>query len=173
MAPENTLSIGKISGAHGVNGNLKIHPYADDPLTIDAGSRLFIRKPTDKQERVITVTGWRPHGRGFLLSCREITSRTQAEAESGGELMISRTELPDPGRDTYYWADIIGLSVRTVEDVWIGRVKAIMPTGGHDVYVVYNPETEAEVLIPAIRSVIRDIDLDAGEMRVCLPDMVE
>jgi len=109
----------------------------------------------------------------FLLSCKEISSRTQAEEEVGGELFISRSDLPDPGEGIYYWVDIIGLSVYTVANVWLGRVKAIMPTGGNDIYVVYNPETEEEILVPAIRSVVREVDLETGVMRIDLTDMMD
>ncbi|MEW6079051.1 MAG: ribosome maturation factor RimM [Thermodesulfobacteriota bacterium] len=172
MATDRYLSIGKISGVHGLCGNLKIHPYADDLSDISIGSCLIIRRQTDtKNERAVTVTGWRPHGRGFLLSCEEITSRSQAEEEIGGELVILRSGLPDPGEGTYYWVDIIGLSVFTLENVFVGRVREIMPTGSNDVYVIYNPETAEEILLPAIRSVVREIDLSAGIMRVTLPEM--
>ena len=171
MAADDFLVIGKISGAHGVNGNLKIHPYADDLSAIDIGSCLFVRRQADQQRREITVTGWRPHGRLFLLSCREITSRSQAEKEIGGELVILRSDLPEPEADTYYWVDIIGLSVYDMEGVCIGRVKSIMPTGANDVYVVYNADTGEEILIPAIRSFVKEIDPDTGVMRVDLKDM--
>jgi 16S rRNA processing protein RimM len=174
MATDEYLSIGKISGVHGINGNLKIHPYAEDLSEIRVGSCLFIRRQADKHnKRTITVTGWRPHGRGFLLSCEEITSRGQAEEEIGRELVILRSDLPDPGEGTYYWVDIIGLSVFTLENVFIGRVRTIMPTGGNDVYVVYNDDTAEEILLPAIRSVIREIDLESGVMRVALPGVME
>jgi 16S rRNA processing protein RimM len=171
MATDDYLSIGKISGVHGVNGNLKIHPYADDLSVIDTGTSLFIRRPSEQQHRRITVTGWRPHGRVFLLTCKEITSRSQAENEIGGELVILRSDLPDPGEGTYYWVDIIGLPVFTIDDVCIGRVKAIMATGSNDVYMVYDEVTGKETLIPAIRSMIREIDLTSGVIRVDLTDM--
>lgn len=174
MATDDYLSIGKISSVHGINGNLKIHPYAEDLPEITIGSCLLIRRQADNQKkRAVTVTGWRPHGRGFLLSCEEITSRDRAEEEIGGELVILRSDLPDPGEGTYYWVDIIGLSVFTLENVFVGRVRTIIPTGSNDVYVVYNPDTAEEVLLPAIRSVVRDIDLAAGVMRVALPDTME
>ncbi len=170
MATDDYLSIGKISGVHGVNGNLKIHPYADDLSGIDTGTSLFIRRPSEQQRR-ITVTGWRPHGRIFLLTCKEITSRSQAENEIGCELVILRSDLPEPEEGTYYWVDIIGLSVFTVDDVCLGRVKAIIPTGSNDVYMVYDEVTGRERLIPAIRSMVREIDLTSGVMRVDLTDM--
>ncbi len=59
----------------------------------------------------------------------------------------------------------------TLENVFVGRVREIMPTGSNDVYVIYNPETAEEILLPAIRSVVREIDLSAGIMRVTLPEM--
>lgn len=173
MAIEDYLSIGKICGAHGIHGKLRIHFYSDDPSIIGIASCLFIRGQTDNQLRPITVTEWGPHSHVVLLSCKEITSRSQAEDEKGGELVILRSDLPDPGEGVYYWADIIGLPVVTMENVCIGHLKEILPTGGNDVYVVYNAETGEETLIPAIKSVVRDMDLDAGFIRVSLPETME
>ena len=173
MATDEYLSLGKISGAHGVYGKLRIRPYADDLTTINIGTCLFIRRQADRQLKPITVTGWRPHSHVILLSCKEITSRGQAEAEKGGEVVIVRSELPDPGEDAYYWVDIIGLPVYTMENDLIGHVKSIMPTGSNDVYIVYNTETSEEVLIPAIKAVVKDIDLDAGVIRVDLTDLAD
>ncbi len=173
MATDDYLSIGKICGAHGVNGNLKVHPYADDLSTIDIGTRLFLKGRADHQETPITVTGWRPHGRVFLLSCEEITSRNQADKAVGGELVILRSDLPDPGEDTYYWVDIIGLAVYTEADVCIGRVRSILPTGSNDVYLVYDDESGKETLIPAIRSVVKKIDPAGGRIRVDVTDLLD
>lgn len=171
MATDDYLSIGKISGAHGVNGNLKIHPHGDDLSAFDTGIRLFIRGVSGRQCREISVTEWRPHGRVFLLSCKEITSRSQAEKEIGGDLVILRSDLPEPERDTYYWVDLIGLSVYTVEDAWVGRIKSILPTGSNDVYVVFDEKTGKETLVPGIKTMVKEINLADGVMRVDLTDM--
>jgi len=72
----------------------------------------------------------------------------------------------------YYWSDLIGLSVFTVDDTYIGRVTSIIQTGSNDVYVVTNDDGEkpADILIPALEWVVLDIRLDQKIMRVDLPE---
>ncbi|MFW5988916.1 MAG: hypothetical protein ACOCPQ_01655, partial [Desulfosudaceae bacterium] len=63
--------------------------------------------------------------------------------------------------------------VFTREEKFLGSVTGIIPTGGNDVYVVVEPESQAEILIPAVKSVIEEVDVVAGIIRVTLPDVVE
>ena len=89
----------------------------------------------------------------------------------GYDLCIDKTTLPEPERGTYYWHQVIGLEVFTVDDQCLGRVAAIFPTGSNDVYVVR--DGKKEVLIPAIDSVVVDIDPAHGVLRVDLPEGLE
>jgi 16S rRNA processing protein RimM len=98
---------------------------------------------------------------------REITSRDMAAPMVGHEVWVDRNRLPALEAGTFYWCDIIGLKVVTAADDFIGRVVSVMPTGSNDVYVVKNGQDEH--LIPALATVVSEIDLDARTMRVELP----
>jgi len=76
--------------------------------------------------------------------------------------------LPELGEDTHLWFDLIGMAVYTTEDKYLGRIESIIETGSNDVYVVQ--DHEKEVLIPALESVVVDIDLEHKRMRVDLPE---
>jgi 16S rRNA processing protein RimM len=69
---------------------------------------------------------------------------------------------------SYYWIDLIGIEVYTAEDDYLGRIESIIETGSNDVYVV--KDKKKEVLIPALKSVVTDIDLSQKRMQVDLPD---
>ena len=97
-----------------------------------------------------------------------IDTRNSAESWIGAELFIEKTTLPQLEEGTYYWFEIIGLSVCDVEGAYLGRVESILPTGSNDVYVVTDHENE--ILIPAIESVVLDIDLEKGRMAVAVPE---
>jgi 16S rRNA processing protein RimM len=86
--------------------------------------------------------------------------------------MIAKSQLPELEAGTYYWSDLIGLSVFSKDDVYIGCLTAILPTGSNDVYVVENtgPGGRHEILIPALQSVVLDIDLEKRVMHVDLPE---
>ncbi|MFP4040332.1 MAG: ribosome maturation factor RimM [Desulfosudaceae bacterium] len=172
-ATANYLPLGRITGAHGIKGNLKVSFFGDDSLELEKGTRLVLEKSPNGRQINCTVRWCKPHGRLFLMSCQEITSREQAQAVTGHAILISRTDLPALENDTYYWDDIIGLRVFTREEKFLGSVTGIIPTGGNDVYVVVEPESQAEILIPAVKSVIEEVDVVAGIIRVTLPDVVE
>jgi len=113
-------------------------------------------------------TGQKPHKQIILLSLKGITTISQAEPLIGSELFISKANLPKLEDETYYWFDIRGLSVFTINDEYIGRVESIIPTGSNDVFVVKGGDKE--ILIPGIESVVLSIDINKKIMTVDLPD---
>jgi 16S rRNA processing protein RimM len=106
------------------------------------------------------------------MSLKGITSLSLGEMLVGSEIFIEKRILPDLEEGSYYWYDIIGISVFTTDDQYIGRVKSIIPTGSNDVLVVKDPnrDKDNEVLIPVLESVVLEIDLKDKTMRVDLPD---
>jgi len=165
------LPVGKIVGAHGVNGNLKVYSYAESVSVFKPGS-LILAILAGKIEKHFAIKWAKPHGKSILLSFKGIEDRNTAETLIGAELFIERTALPELEEGVYYWTDIIGLSVFTTDNQYIGRVESIMATGSNDVYVVKdtNKESNNETLIPAIESVVLEIDFEHKRIRVNLPE---
>ncbi len=172
MKEDRLLSIGKITGVHGLKGGLKVRSHAESP-DIFAPGRVLTLKETDEPPdggdgRPCTIEWVKPHQRGLLVGLDGIDDRSAAEALVGSHFYIRRSELPSPEEGAYYWADLIGLAVYTTGESFLGRVTAIFPTGSNDVYVVRN--NGDEILVPALESVVVDIDLTAQTMRVDLPE---
>jgi len=165
------LPVGKIVGAHGVNGNLKVYSYAESVSVFKPGS-LILAIHAGKIEKYFAIKWAKPHGKSILLSFKGIEDRNTAETLIGAELFIERTALPELEEGVYYWVDIIGLSVYTTDNQYIGRVESIMATGSNDVYVVKDPnkKNNNEILIPAIESVVLEIDFEHKRIRVNLPE---
>jgi 16S rRNA processing protein RimM len=164
------LPVGKIVGAHGVKGNLKVHSYAESVSVFESGSLVFAVH-AGKIEKHFAIKWAKPHGKSILLSFKGIEDRDTAEALIGTELFIERTALPELEEGVYYWVDIIGLSVFTTDNQYIGRVESIMSTGSNDVYIVKKTKDDnTEILIPAIESVVLEIDFKNKTMRVELPE---
>jgi 16S rRNA processing protein RimM len=165
------LPVGKIVGAHGVKGNLKVHSYAESVSVFKPGN-LILAILAGKIEKYFAINWARPHGKSILLSFKGIEDRNSAETVIGAELFIDRPALPELEEGVYYWADIIGLSVFTTDNQFIGRIESIIATGSNDVYVVKNKtkDDHAEILIPAIESVVLDLDFENKTMHVELPE---
>jgi 16S rRNA processing protein RimM len=162
--------IGRIVGVHGTGGAIKIQSYADSPAVFKSGRRLLIRNPVG-QEKWYDINWIKPHHRTSLLSVQGVTDRTQAEALIGYELYIQKSDLPELENGTFYWFDLIGMDVYTTDERYLGRLESIIPTGSNDVYAV--KKGEKEVLIPALESVVREVDLVKNRMQVDLPEGLE
>lgn len=161
------ILIGKIVGVHGVKGTVKVLSYAESPAVFHSGDTILLTPPGGR-EATCQITWVKPHNRLILMSLKGINSRDQAEPLREAGLYIEEARLPELEQGTYYWSDIIGLSVFTENETYIGCIESIIPTGSNDVYVVKDKDNEK--LIPALESVVLEIDLQRGIMRVELPE---
>ena len=160
--------IGKIVGAHGVKGTSKVRSYADSPSLFKPGEALLARNETSGSTEHLEINWVKPHTGAVLISFRGVSDRNQAEALIGSELFIAKDKLPALDEDVHYWFDLIGIEVYTIEGDHLGRIESIIETGSNDVYVVKDGSTE--VLIPALGSVVLNIDTEHNRMEVDLPE---
>ena len=159
--------IGKIVGVHGVKGTLKVLSYAESPAIFQSADTILLKDAA--REDIYPIKWARPHKRILLMSLKGINTRDQAESLTEAGLYIEKARLPKLEEGVYYWSDIIGLSVFISDDICIGHIESIIPTGSNDVYVVKD-DKDNEKLIPALESVVLEIDLENGIMRVELPE---
>jgi 16S rRNA processing protein RimM len=169
MTEDNLLSVGKIIGAHGIRGNLKLYPYVESLKIFKSGHRIVLRDPNGKEESYAIKWG-QPYKNVYRLLLTGIDSRDAAENLIGSEIFIKKSLLPDLESEEHYWFEIIGLEVFQIDDVYLGKIESILQTGSNDVYVVKNPGTGNETLIPAIQSVVTKIDIENNRMLVDLPE---
>ncbi|MBW2218698.1 MAG: 16S rRNA processing protein RimM [Deltaproteobacteria bacterium] len=163
------LSAGRIVGAHGIRGEVKVHPHTEPMPTFEAGDRILLRHAAGSEE-TLNIVKLRPHKRLILFTFEGVISRDGAEALNNAEILIKRSALPDLEEGEYYWTDIIGLDVFCINETYLGSVESVIPTGSNDVYVIKNKENGRETLVPAIHSVITEIDIEKSIMRVDLPE---
>jgi 16S rRNA processing protein RimM len=159
--------IGEIVGVHGIKGTNRIRSHAESLSLYKPGSRILVREK-DGRESEREIEWVKPHTGKTLISFTGIADRSQAEALIGANLFIRKEILPDLDEDTHYWIDLIGIEVYTTEEEYLGRIESIIETGSNDVYVV--KDNKKEVLIPALESVVLDIDIKHKRMQVELPE---
>ena len=171
MEKNGFIPVGKVIGVHGLNGATKVHSYAESLAVFEPNSSILLTS-ADSRRDTYSVTWVKSHSRGILLGLKGITNRDQAKKLVGSEILIERTRLPEPENGEFYWCDIIGLSVYSSREEYLGRVTSIIATGSNDVYVVKDLDNSEknEILIPAIESVVQEIDLQRQIMRVDLPE---
>ena len=162
--------IAKIVGVHGVKGTLKIQSYAESLAIFKAGTILRAKSPEGIEEGC-EIDWIKPHSRGALLALKNVVHRDQAKKLIGCDLFIKKAALPELEPGAFFWFDLIGIEVFSIDGRYLGRLDSIIETGANDVYVVTNDR--GEILIPALESVVHDIDIAAKVMRVDLPDGLE
>lgn len=159
--------IGEIVGVHGIKGTNRIRSFAESLSLYQPGNRILVREK-DGRESKREIEWVKPHTGTALIAFNGITDRSQAEALVGASLYIPKQALPDLDEDTHYWIDLIGIEVYTTTANYLGRIESIIETGSNDVYVVKDGENE--ILIPALASVVLDIDIRQKRMQVELPE---
>ena len=161
------MPIGQVVGAHGINGAVKIHFYDDRPRALDTGDTLHLS--VSEGTRTAYAVEWaRPHKRNYIVGLEGVDDRDKAQALKDARVVVPRSAMPDLEEDTFYWVDLIGMDVYTVTDRYLGQIESIIPTGSNDVYVV--KDDGAETLVPALKTVVKDVDLEKKAMRVDLPE---
>ncbi len=163
--------MGKIVGVHGIKGTVKVYSYTESLTFFKTGASILL-KSSSRPYKSFKINWARPHKRIVLLSFNGIGNRNDAESLVGSKLFLKREKLPEPDNGSYYWCDIIGLSVYTINGDFIGVVESIIATGSNDVYVVKDTGRDGnnEILIPALESVVRQINMKQKFMRVKLPE---
>ena len=152
-------------GPHGLHGEVKVEPLTDHPQRFQRGATL------QAGDRTYTVLSARMHQKALLLQIEGIDTRTQAEALRDLLFEVPETELPALGEGEYYRYKLIGIEVVDGQGLSLGRIEEVLETGANDVYAVRNEE--GELLLPAIDSVIREVDVPTGRMVVEVPSGLE
>lgn len=163
------VAIGRIVGPHGIRGEVKVEPMTDFPERFRKGAQVFLGQATDAEEVVRTeIAAARPHQGRWLVQFANVTDRNVAEALRGQYVLISEADLMPLGEHENYVHDLIGLEVVTTDASVLGRVVEILFTQANDVYVVRGEA--GEILIPATREVVLNVDLARKHMVVVLPE---
>ncbi len=164
---DNQIVIGKIVAPHGVRGDIRILPLTDKPEQFLDLKYLLL---TDG--RKLTVKGARFHKRMVLVSTEEIKTMNEAESLRDREVLIKAEDLPKLEEGQFYVADLIGLPVLDEAGKQIGTFKDSLSTGSNDVYVIAVPG-EKDILLPALKIYVKEINLAEKRIVVNLPEWVD
>ena len=172
-SPEKLVAVGRIIGAHGRDGEIRVKVTSDVPGRFDAGQTLFLsRDGVTAEDQTYQIAESRLTGsKGndiLIVSFRGFRDRDQALRLAGFWLCVTQSQVPAADDGEYFHYQLIGLKVRTVAGEELGELAEILETGSNDVYVVRG--VAGEILVPALSPVVREIDIDAGLMVVDLPE---
>ncbi|BBB93216.1 MAG TPA: ribosome maturation factor RimM [Methylomusa anaerophila] len=166
MADQELYSIGKIVAPHGVRGDVRIIPLTDFPERFQDLKTVYVEDSTRKVE----VKSVRYHKQFILLKFVGYNTMNDVEQFRGKLLKVPREELMILPAGHYYVFDIIGLKVYEESGDYLGTITDVLETGSNDVYVIEKEENQKPILIPALKKVVKRIDIAGKQMIVALQE---
>ena len=160
---EQFLQVGVISSTHGIRGEVKVFPTTDDPNRFKKLKKVILE--TKKEKLSLEVQGVKFFKQFVILKFKGIDNINDVERYKRCPLFVNREDAVELEEDEYFIADMIGMKVITDEGEEFGTLKDVMETGANDVYVIRRADG-GEVLIPAIKECILDVDIPGRLMKI-------
>jgi len=157
--PPERLMIGIIGAPHGVRGAMRVRIISDFPDHLATLSHVYIGSDPQRR-RLRALRGASPTA---VLEVSGVSSRDEAALYRGMPLYMDIRDAKPLDEGEYYWHQLIDMTVVTPEGETLGVLTSILQTGANDVYVVTQPDG-AEILLPAIKDVVLDIDVPNKRM---------
>lgn len=173
--PVEFVAIGEIVAPHGLRGEVRVVPLTDFPARFKATSQVLLGPPGGEPAGgPVAVERARLSGRFVLAKLAGVDSLEAADRLRGRLLFVPRAHVAPLPEGRYYVFDLVGLAVETEDGALLGEVAEVLANPANDLFVVRPAGGGREILLPALKSVVREIDLPGGRMVVrLLPGMVE
>lgn len=162
---EDLLQVGVITTTHGVRGEVKVFPTTDDPARFKKLKNVIL--DTGKEKIDLEIAGVKFFKNMVILKFKGIDDINDVEKYRKKSLYVTRENAVKLEKNEYFIADLIGLKVRTDEGEDLGEIADVLQTGANDVYVIKQADGE-EILLPAIRDCVKEVEIEAGRMCVHL-----
>ena len=163
------ILVGRVAGAFGVRGELRLSTYTEEPLAL-------LRYRDLKREdgsAALTLTSVRAAKDGVVARAAEVSSKEEADALKGVRLYVPRAVLPPPGEDEFYLADLVGLRADTPEGESLGRVKAVQDFGAGDILEIDPGGGRPTFFLPFTRDNVPEVDVAGGRLVAVPPEETE
>lgn len=159
------LQVGVISSTHGIRGEVKVFPTTDDVMRFKKLKEVIL--DTGREQKVLEIEQVKFFKQFVILKFKGFDNINDIEKYKGKSLLVTREHAVKLKKNEYFIADLIGLNVFTEDGTLFGVLTDVLATGANDVYVVELPNKK-EVLIPAIKQCILNVDIEAGKMTIHL-----
>lgn len=159
------LEVGQIVNTFGIKGEVKVTPFTNDMKRFDDLKKVYVT--SKKDSKLYKVENVRYHKNMVLLKLEGINNPEDAEMLKNSYLEIDREDAIPLEEGAYFIADLIGLEVYSDEGNLLGKVEDIYNTGSNDIYVVKD-ELGKQILLPGIKDVIKDVQIENAKIIVHL-----
>ena len=164
---EQLLQVGVISSTHGIRGEVKVFPTTDDPNRFKKLKQVIL--DTGREQKDLEIEGVKFFKQFVIFKFKGIDNINDIEKYKGKSLYVTREHAVKLKKDEYFIADLIDMQVELEDGTLFGVLNDVMQTGANDVYCIQT-EKHGEVLIPAIKDCILDVDVETRKMKIHLMD---
>jgi 16S rRNA processing protein RimM len=162
--------LGKVIGAHGTRGELRVAFFGDGPANLLRAPELFLERQPEQTETSVTVRSAVSGRPGEVrLTLRGVDHREAAQALAGATVSVEPRHLEALPDGEFYWYQLVGCAVEAHDGRALGTVRALLETGAHDVLVVEDAEGR-EILLPTAGDLLREVDVAQGRIVVEVPE---
>lgn len=159
------ITIGMVANTHGILGEVKIFPTTDDITRFELLKRVYIEN--NNKQWTLTVNGVKYFKNMVILKFKEMTTMNEALLIKGGRVLIPIEEALPLEENENYIFELIGLEAREEDGNVLGKVKEVISTGAHDVYVI-DDGSKNGLMIPARPAFVLNVNVKEGFMTVKL-----
>ena len=164
MEDDKKIYLGKITGAHGIKGWLKIQSFSSPPENILNYPSWIINN--QGEEDFYSIEQGRKQNNKIVVKLENINDRNTAESLINSKIQIQRSDLPKLSNENYYWSDLVGLSVLNSEEKVIGKIESLIETGANDVMVIITLKDE-RILIPFVmHEIIKEVNVELNYIKI-------
>jgi len=164
---EEILQVGIISSTHGVHGEVKVYPTTDDIRRFKRLKEVIL--DTGKEQMPLEIESVKFFKQMVILKFKGIDNINDVEKYRQKSLYVTRKNAVRLNRDEYFIADLMGLKVIDESEEEIGILREVMETGANDVYVI-DMKDGRELLLPAIKQCVLQVDVESGFIKVHVLD---
>ena len=140
--------------------------FGGRPDALGGARRIYVGVPGEPRPATFDVSRSGVRGNTAVLKLRGVDTPEDADGLRNLEVSLERDDLEPPGEDEYFWADLIGLGVRTVSGENVGEIRGIMGGAGHDILVIESPDGDREFLVPFVDRFVAEVDMDESVVTV-------
>ena len=162
---EDYLQVGILTKPHGLHGEIKVYPTTDDNHRFKKLKVCYIQ--TKDEKKLVHVVSCKFFKQMVILKFQEFNSIREVESLKQCELLVNREQAVKLEEDEYFIADIIGIKVMEEDGIILGELKEVLSTQANDVYLIEGSDGR-EILIPAIRQCILNVNINESSMTVRL-----
>lgn len=161
------LQVGAITQTHGIRGEVKVFPTTDDPARFKKLKEVIVEY--GKRRETLTIEGAKFFKQFVILKFKGYDSINDVEKMKGAKLLVDREHAVRLRRNEYFVADLIGMHVITDTEEDFGIITDVLQTGANDVYVIERADA-SEVLIPAIKECVLQVDMESNTVTIHVMD---